>query len=294
MGGRDGGIGPVMTADGNSALQVPGERRTEEVQGIKMEPGRWIRSLREERMIKPSDVERITRSFADAKGNADFYVSHSTLADIEAGSTPSIHKLFSLALCLRVPLDEVLLPFGIDPAEVKPYRSEPVATEAPTVQIPSLRPPPFRFQLKFDMNFSAEETTLLSLQTHDLENLPGVFQARFDPLRYRYAVIGSRDDGMADLLPPRSIVEVDKAQNTVQTFPWQTLRDRPIYLVWHGGGHMCRWCQIDGRELLLVPHPVTQHSIRRFRTPGEATVIGRVTGAWLPFESVEVRRENVS
>jgi hypothetical protein len=27
---------------------------------------------------------------------------HSTLADIETGSVPSIHKLFSLAACLRV------------------------------------------------------------------------------------------------------------------------------------------------------------------------------------------------
>src|SRR3984893_18197402 len=79
-----------------------------------MEPGKWIRALREERLIKPSDVERITRTVADVKGNSDFYVPHSTLADIEAGSIPSIHKLFSLAISLKVPLNELLLPFGID------------------------------------------------------------------------------------------------------------------------------------------------------------------------------------
>jgi transcriptional regulator with XRE-family HTH domain len=61
-----------------------------------MEPGEWIRALREERQIKPSDVERVARAIAEAKGNSDFFVSHSTLADIEAGSIPSIHKMFSL------------------------------------------------------------------------------------------------------------------------------------------------------------------------------------------------------
>src|SRR3954451_25062122 len=86
-----------------------------------MEAGKWIRALREERLIKPSDVERITRTVADAKRNSDFYVPHSTLADIESGSIPSIHKLFSLAISLKVPLNELLLVFGIDPQEINEY-----------------------------------------------------------------------------------------------------------------------------------------------------------------------------
>src|SRR5678816_3282340 len=100
------------------------EGRPGRIQASKMEPGKWIRALREERMIKPSDVERMTRHLADAKRNTDFYVSHSTLADIEAGSIPSIHKLFSLAACFRVPLHELLLPFGIEPEEVAAYGTE--------------------------------------------------------------------------------------------------------------------------------------------------------------------------
>jgi hypothetical protein len=255
-----------------------------------MEPGKWIRALREERMIKPSDVERITRSVADAKQNADFYVPHSTLADIEAGSIPSIHKLFSLAVCLRLPLNELLLPFGIDIEEVTALGLES-AVDVPTLPINLPRPAAFRFQLNFDMNLSSEETTLLRLKPHELENLPALFRARHDPVRYRYAVIGSKDDSMADLLPPGSLVEVDTTQNTVQIFAWQRLRDRPVYLVWHSGGHTCRWCQIDGRELTLVPHPLSRQPIRRLKTPSEATVVGRVTNAWLPFESIPMQRE---
>jgi len=257
-----------------------------------MESGKWIRALREERSVKPSDIERITRSLADARGNPDFYVSHSTLADIESGAIPGIHKLFSLALALKVPLDDLLQPFGIDQAEI-------IASDikAPLEAVPSsisaLREPPFRFQLNFDANIS-EETTLLKIQSHDVAILPPALRARFDPTRYRYALIGSRDDSMADLLPPRSLVEIDTTQKLVQVSAWQTMRDRPIYLVWHPDGHTCCWCQLDGKELILIPHPLSRQRVRRFRVPTEATMVGRITNAWLPFDGIQAQRDAAS
>jgi hypothetical protein len=83
-----------------------------------MEPGKWIRALQLERSIKPSDIERSTRSIADARANSDFYVSHSTLADIESKAIPGIHKVISLALAFKVQLNELLQPFGIDQGEI--------------------------------------------------------------------------------------------------------------------------------------------------------------------------------
>jgi transcriptional regulator with XRE-family HTH domain len=244
-----------------------------------MEPGEWIRAFREERLIKPSDVERITRNIAELKGNTDFYLSHSTLADIEAGSIPSIHKLFSLALCFKLPLNDLLLPFGVDLEEAATtYEAGPITLPAAPV-----REPAFRFQLNFDANVSSPETTLLKLQSQDLTILPSALQARVDPVRFRYALIGSKDDSMADLLPPGSLVEIDTTQKAVQVFAWRTLRERPIYLVWHSDGHTCGWCQVEGREVTLIPHPVSHRLIRRFKMPSEATLVGRVTNAWLPF-----------
>src|SRR5882672_10145570 len=90
-----------------------------------MESGRLIRDLREERFVKSTDIERISRSIASDKGNADFYVSHSTLADVETGSVPSIHKLYSLAACFKVPLEELLLVFGIDASELMHLAAPP-------------------------------------------------------------------------------------------------------------------------------------------------------------------------
>jgi transcriptional regulator with XRE-family HTH domain len=248
-----------------------------------MEPGRWIRALREERQIKPSDVERIARRIADAKGNPDFYISHSTLADIETGSVPSIHKLFTLSHSLKVPLNELLLPFGIDSEQVS-ISEAALGRDAAVSEVQAWPGKRLLLESSPGTDTVNGQTTLLKLQPQDLAMFPGSIEGRLDPLRYRYGLIGANDDIMADLLPPGSLVEIDTRQNSVEVFRWRTPRERPLYLVWHASGHSCCWCQVEGRELILVPHPLSQHLIRRFKMPGQANIIGRVTNAWLHFE----------
>ncbi len=250
-----------------------------------MDSGKWIRELRDERLIKSSDIERISRSISDSKGNADFYVSHSTLADIETGSVPSIHKLFSLAVCLKVSLEQLLLVFGIDSNEVRQYAGQ-IEADVPRPQTAEVGGPGFRFQLNFDSNLASHETSLLRLNPQELATLPTALRKRLDPRRYRYAVVGLKDDTMGDLIPPGSLVEVDVMQNAVQVFDWKTLRERPVYLVWHTDGHSCCWCQLEGKELTLLPNPLSHQPVRRFKVPREASVIGRVVNAWLPFQQL--------
>jgi transcriptional regulator with XRE-family HTH domain len=246
-----------------------------------MDSGKWIRELREERFVKSSDIERISRSIADVKGNADFYVSHSTLADVETGSVPSIHKLFSLAACLKVSLEELLLVFGIDANEVRQFAGQ---SELGLKAASEAREPSFRFQLNFDASFNNRETSLLRLNPQELAAFPAALRNRLDPGRYRYAVVGLEDDTMGELIPPGSLVEVDVMQNAVQVFDWRSMRERPVYLVWHTDGHSCCWCQLEGKELTLLPYPLSRQPVRRFKVPREASVIGRVINAWLPFE----------
>jgi transcriptional regulator with XRE-family HTH domain len=273
---------------GDTGKNLKAINSPENIPARRIDTGKCIRELREERLVKPSDIERTSRTIADSKGNADFYVSHSTLADIEAGSVPSIYKLFSLAVCLGVPLDKLLSPFGIDSEEATSLGirgPNPVALSPAVPQEGA-----FRFQLNFDAQFAFQETTLLRISPQDAGVLPGSVPKRLDTRRYRYAVIGSKDDTMGDLLPAGSLVEIDTTQITVQIFTWRSMRDRPLYLVWHTKGHTCCWCQIDGRELMLVPHPLSSHPVRRLKMPVEATIIGRVVNAWLPFQTPGLRR----
>jgi len=249
-----------------------------------MDSGKLIRELREERFVKSTDIERISRSIASDKGNADFYVSHSTLADVETGSVPSIYKLFSLAACLRVPLVELLLMFGIDARESNHLAGQP----EPGVRGPSAtegREPGFRFRPNFDVGSNSHETSLLRLNP-ELTSLAPALPIGIDPTRYRYAVVGLKDDTMGELIPPGSVVEVDVTQNAVQVSDWKNMRERPVYLVWHSEGHSCCWCHLEGRELTLLPYPLSRQSVRRFKMPHEASVIGRVINAWLPFDQL--------
>ncbi len=251
----------------------------------RMNSGKWIRELREERFVRSSDIERVSRSIADVKGDPDFYVSHSTLADVETGAVPSIHKLVSLAVSLKVPLEELLLVFGIDGEEVRQCigQGEPGVRKPWPIQD---QEPGFRFQLTFDGGFNSQETRLLALNPQELAGLGPAQFKRLDPKRYRYAVVGLKDDSMGDLIPPGSLVEVDVKQNTIQVSDWKSMRERPVYLIWHTGGHSCCWCDLQGKELTLLPYPLSRQPVRHFKVPREASVIGRVINAWLPFDQL--------
>jgi hypothetical protein len=243
-----------------------------------MKSTKIIRKLREGSLVKPMDIERISRSIAEAKNNQDFYVSHATLFDIENGSVPSIFKIFSLAVCLKVPYEQLLLRFGVDPQQVGHFgASEGRQTELEPVD---LRVTQRRFELHFDRRINTEETNLLEGNVPDLA-VPDSLQRRLDPGRFRYALIGREDDSMSDIIPPGTLVEIDREQRKIESFGWTRLAERPLYLVLHELGYSCCWCQQDGNELFLLPHPASGYPVRRYKIPGQATIIGRVVHAWV-------------
>jgi hypothetical protein len=250
-----------------------------------LDSGTWIKQLLEERFIKASDVEFLSRSIADAKRNSDYYVSHASLADIAAGSIPSIYKIFSLAVCLKLPYEKLLFVFGIDPKDAPAYE---VAGESPRAELQAVDPRAagFHFQLEFDQKIDPNRTTLLHPNLVQSGYLPASPHQGLNPQRFRYGLIGLEDRSLGDVMPPGSVVEIDKEQNTVLVFAWKTLRERPIYFIWHQQGYSCCWCQQEATELTLIPHPASGQPIQRFRTPRDASIIGRVVNAWSSFQPV--------
>ena len=90
---------------------------------------------------------------------------------------------------------------------------------------------------------------------------------------------------MGDLIPPRSLVEVDVKQTAVRMSGWKmSVRVRST-LVWHTNGHSCCWCDFQGKELTPAALPALPPARQTFeRLPQEASVIGRVTNSWLPSD----------
>ena len=255
-----------------------------------MDSGSWIRKLREERFLKPTELERLSRAIAEATGNSDFYVSHGTLADIEKGGVPSIHKLFSVSCFLRISYDDLLHVFGINLRDAGQFAPPPNPNETALVSLGPWETRPFPFRLRFSPQVARDETTLLGPDPKEWPGFP-IWPFSVDAHRYRYAVIGLKDDTMAELLPPGSLVEIDTEQTSLQMFAWSSLRARPLFLVWHADGHTCCWCQQDRGELLLVPHPSSQQPVRRYKVPRDAAIVGRVVAAWISLIETEPNRE---
>jgi hypothetical protein len=82
---------------------------------------------------------------------------------------------------------------------------------------------------------------------------------------------------MYPLVRPGSFVQIDDRQKRIQKFTWRTEFDRPIYFVELRTGYACSWCELQGTQLTLLPHPLSQCSVRQFAHPAEAEIIGRVT-----------------
>ena len=245
--------------------------------------GQIIKNLREERFLKLSDVERTSRAIADSKGNDQYYIGHATLLEIEAGSIPGIYKIDSLAMVLKIPLTQLLLLFGIDVRETEQLLIAAPRNET-TLEPTGLMETDVSFRLNFDTRIDPRETNLLSGKPEQWAIAPAALVKRLQPRRFTYFVVGLADDSMGDIISPGSLIEVDKEQNVVQEFVWRTLRERPIYLLWHDDGYSYGWCQQDRNELLLIPNPVSKRPIRRFKVR-EATVIGRIVHAWCSLQS---------
>jgi len=91
------------------------------------------------------------------------------------------------------------------------------------------------------------------------------------------------DDTMGELVPPGSVVVIDKASHAVEMSEWKSIRERPIYFVWHEKGYSCAWCNVVHDNLFVVPYPTSRKAVMIFKMPRAATIIGRIVHVWSPL-----------
>jgi hypothetical protein len=95
---------------------------------------------------------------------------------------------------------------------------------------------------------------------------------------YSYGFIGTEDRTMYPLLLPGTFVQIDESKHEVSDGSWHSERDRPIYFLESRTGYECGWCQVQGGQLILQPHPLSGQQIKAFRYPKDADVVGQVVG----------------
>ena len=222
-----------------------------------MPAGQKLKSLRNRRNITVREVEQASRRIADVKGDKRFCISNGWLAQLENGdSEPSIWKLFSLSVIYHANLLDLLLLYNLDVNEKEKYES--VAD-------------PYLTQLICQNGNGAS-------QDHLLTALKASQPGEDCPNHIIYGHLGLADFTMYPMIRPGALLKIDTSQNKLVMNAWRNEYERPVYFIELRGACACGWCELQGNQLLISPHPSSSVSVRRFTYPREAEIVGRVVG----------------
>jgi len=223
--------------------------------------GQKLKSLRNRRHITVREVEQASRRIADAKGDKRFCISNGWLAQLENGdSEPSIWKLFSLSVVYRADLLDLLRLYNIDVDDKEKYN---------TVAEPCVTQLLFQNGNGHDLSkvFLAQNQSLTSLKSRNGDDCAA---------HILYGHLGLTDVTMYPMIRPGALLKIDTRETKLATGAWRNEYERPIYFIELRNAYACGWCELQGNQLLMIPHPSSPASVRRFVYPKEAEVVGRV------------------
>jgi transcriptional regulator with XRE-family HTH domain len=239
-----------------------------------------LKQTRERLGLTLRQVEEASLEIADAERSSEYVVSVARLNQIENdGSLPSIYKLYSLTVAYNLSIEEMLGIYGINLGKMEEHRmlARQTGTHPFTVELGDPNRT-IRFPVRFDPGFQPEKTIFLSRVIEMWGEIPAGLLTRLDLRKYRYGYIGMEDRMMVPLLRPGSIVQVDDTRRRIVNSGWLTEHDRPIYFLELRYSYECCWCYQRGKEVTLIPHPLSACSPRVIRVPDEGESLGQVVG----------------
>ncbi|HEX6719670.1 MAG TPA: helix-turn-helix transcriptional regulator [Pyrinomonadaceae bacterium] len=253
-----------------------------------MPAGQELKTLRNRRNITVRDVEQASRRIADVKGDKRFCISNGWLAQLENGvSEPSICKLFSLSVIYRANFLDLVRLYNVDVDHKEKY--EPVANPDLTQLISQNGDRAFT-------ETSTHQDPSTSLQPMSARQLAG---AEDCAPHIVYGHLGLADFTMYPMIRPNALLKIDTSQSKLVQIAWGNEYERPIYFIELRESYACGWCDLQGNQLLILPHHSSPASVRRFTYPREAEIVGRVVGYSTPCvhlesESVKVRKRKLA
>jgi len=239
-----------------------------------------LKQIRERLGLTLRQVEEASLEIADAERNSEYVVSTARLNQIENdGSLPSIYKFYSLTVIYRLSIEEMMGLYGISLGKMEQHRHAALQTSTHIFTVEVGDPTrPVRFPVRFDPGFQPEKTTFLSRLINLWGEVPAGLLAQQDLKKYRYGYIGLEDRMMVPLLRPGSIVQVDDTRHRIVNSGWLTEYDRPIYFLELRYSYECCWCYQRGKEVTMLPHPLSPCGPRTIRIPDDGEVLGQVVG----------------
>jgi hypothetical protein len=244
--------------------------------------GSWLRERRQELHLSRSGVERLTGESANKTADERYRIRRGRLTDLEEGrSAPDIFEVASLAECYKVTYPAVLRAFGTKFGQSGDM-SKDSANPEPSSKQTSFSNTDHPFSPTFQRNASFDDTRLVTESAEEL-GIPAAVRRHLESGHLRLGIIGKDDDTMGELIPAGSVVVIDNSDNTIDMGGWKSIRERPIYFVWHENGSSCSWCYVARETLFIVPYPTSRRPVMIFKMPRAATVIGRIIHVWSPL-----------
>ena len=242
-----------------------------------MNGGERLQQIRKRLGLSLRDVESASNAIAERHNNREFAMNLSRLSDIEAkGVLPSIYRLHTLAAIYRMPISEVLALYDISPEWLEQDRhgqvfpaSHPLSNHLDeTVRIP----------VRLDPGFDPSQTTDIKRIVQMWGAVPVSRLHQFENAQFAYGYVGTEDYTMYPLLMPGTFVQIDTGLTMVAPGPWRSEYERPVYFVETHEAYACCWCELDGKNLVLVPHSLSPVRVRVMPFPQEAEIMGQVVG----------------
>lgn len=242
-------------------------------------PNELLKDLRERLGITTRDVAELSQKIAESQCNPEFQISHPWLTQIEtSNAVPSIFKLYSLSAIYRLKFTDLLCLYGLDLQKLGLHQ---ITSPLPQTHLTTLEvydaDRTVSFPVRFDRSFDVDNTSLLARMVELWGEVPIALIQHLDIRHSQYGYIGLQDFTLYPLLRPGSFVQIDSQVRRVQPLRWRTEFDRPIYFVELRSGYACGWCDLMDDQLLLLPHPLSPVSARKFKYGKEAEIVGQVT-----------------
>jgi transcriptional regulator with XRE-family HTH domain len=243
------------------------------------EGGERLRAVRELLCLSLREVENLSRGIAAQKEDADYYVAHASLADIENGKlTPTIYKLYTLSVIYGRRYDEMAALAGVPIGDVDADRK---ALSLPNTYLigsaPAneerviLTPTELREKLR------SEPTNLVPKMFETWKDIPDFLLQQMDWRKSLYGYVGMEDYTLHPFIRPGSFVQIDSRQRKIPPMNWHSEFDRPIFFVELRDRYLCIWCELHGNQLILIPAQQSHRPALILRHPEEVTIVGRVT-----------------
>ncbi len=251
-----------------------------------MPAGQKLKTLRNKRHITVREVEQASRRIADAKGDKRFGISNGWLAQLENGvSEPSICKLFSLSVIYHTSFLDLVRLYNVDVDNKEKYEpvADPYLTQLLSDNNNGDGGPPSEFS-----NLQAQlSTTLIAKLPAANARHPVSGEDHMQGIVY--GLIGLNDFTMHPMIRPNSLVKIDTNQTKLTPVAWRNEYERPIFFIELREAYACGWCELQGNQLLVIPHHSSPASVRRFTHPREAEIVGRVISYSTPCVDLEVK-----